>query len=249
MKSLERSNDKMLGGVCAGLAKSVNINPILLRVLSVIAVLFTGLYIGGVIILAYLLGWIIIPNEQKPKTLEIHDKGSIQEGIEENHSEIITEIPDKHTQEEIEENHSTSLKIITSPVKKLLIIGACGLVGGVIAVGMVLAQRSPDYGIEDPGFQGSLFILLILFFQGFTFGGVLGVIVVFLLNGSERRLIVGACGLIGLVAGGIVGFSMVGSSAGNVLIPILGIIGLITGGVLGIIAAAIKKQLTLHKMH
>ena len=243
MKSLERSNDKMLGGVCAGLAKSVNINPILLRVLTVIAVLFTGLYIGGAIILAYLLAWIIIRNEQKPKTLEIHNKGSIQEGIEENHSQIITEIREKYTQEEIEEKHSASLKIITSPVKKLLITGACGLVGGIISVGMVLAQRSPDYGIEDLGFQDSLFILLILFFQGFTFGGVLGVIVVFLLSGSERRLVIGACGLIGLVAGGIVGFSMVGSSAGNVFIPILGILGLIIGAVLGIIVAALKKQL------
>ena len=169
MLSLERSNDKMLGGVCAGLAKSVKINPILLRVLTVMAVLFTGLFIGGAIILAYLLGWIIIPNEQKPKTLESHNKGSIQEEIEENNSEMITEIPDEYTQEEIGKDDSAYSAEITSGVKKLLIIG--------------------------------------------TFG------------------------LIGCVAGGAIGFSMVGSSAGNVFIPILGIIGLIIGGVLGIIVA------------
>jgi phage shock protein PspC (stress-responsive transcriptional regulator) len=152
MKKIERSNDKVLGGVCAGLARYLDVDPIYLRLLSVLAVFFTG----GTAILVYLLCWIIIPIEQKSGRLEIHDKGSAQE--------------------EIEVDHSAYSEKITSQVKKLLIVGAFGLTG--------------------------------------------------------------------CVAGAIIGFFMVGSSAGNVLIPILGIIGLIIGGVLGIIAAVMQQTFT-----
>ncbi len=148
MKNIERSNDKILGGVCAGLARHLDIKPIYLRLLFVLAFFLTG----GTVILAYLLCWIIIPKEQKPGRSQMHDTYSIQE--------------------EIEEDHSAYAKKITSQAKKLLIIGIFGLIG--------------------------------------------------------------------CVAGGFLGFNMVGSSAGNVFIPILGIIGLVTGGVLGIIVAVMR---------
>lgn len=62
-KRLYRSyTDKMLGGVCGGLGEYFDIDPVIIRVLFVVAVLFGG---GGV--LAYIILWIVIP--QKPFTI------------------------------------------------------------------------------------------------------------------------------------------------------------------------------------
>jgi len=62
-KRLYRSyTDKMLGGVCGGLGEYFDIDPVIIRILFVIAVLFGG---GG--ILAYIILWIVIP--QKPLTI------------------------------------------------------------------------------------------------------------------------------------------------------------------------------------
>ena len=62
-KRLYRSyTDKMLGGVCGGLGEYFDIDPVIIRVLFIVAVLFGG---GG--ILAYIILWIVIP--QKPFTI------------------------------------------------------------------------------------------------------------------------------------------------------------------------------------
>ncbi len=57
-KRLFRSNDRMLGGVCAGFAEYIGWDPTLVRiayiVLSIVSAAFPGLLI-------YLLLWIIIP--------------------------------------------------------------------------------------------------------------------------------------------------------------------------------------------
>ena len=59
-KKLYRSvTDKMLAGVCGGLAEYFAIDPVLIRLIFVLAVIF-----GGSGILAYIILWIIIP--QKP---------------------------------------------------------------------------------------------------------------------------------------------------------------------------------------
>lgn len=56
-KRIYRSRvDRMLGGVCAGFAEYFNIDPNVLRVLWVIAAFF-----GGFGILAYIVSWIIVP--------------------------------------------------------------------------------------------------------------------------------------------------------------------------------------------
>ena len=58
-KRLFRSrNERMLGGVCGGLGKYFNIDPVLVRLIWVVAFFFAGFGL-----LAYLLGWIIIPEE------------------------------------------------------------------------------------------------------------------------------------------------------------------------------------------
>jgi phage shock protein PspC (stress-responsive transcriptional regulator) len=60
MKRLYRSkNDRMLGGVCAGLGEHLDVDPTVIRLIwAVIAVLSIG---TGVLV--YILAWILIPEE------------------------------------------------------------------------------------------------------------------------------------------------------------------------------------------
>ncbi len=59
-KRLYRSRiDRMIAGVCGGLAKYFDIDPTIVRVLFVVTV-----FIGGAGILAYIILWIVVPEEQ-----------------------------------------------------------------------------------------------------------------------------------------------------------------------------------------
>jgi phage shock protein C len=59
MKRLYRKRtDRMLAGVCAGLADYLNIDPTIVRIIFVVLV-FAGL--GGVLV--YLILWLITPEE------------------------------------------------------------------------------------------------------------------------------------------------------------------------------------------
>ncbi|MDO8656417.1 MAG: PspC domain-containing protein [Nanoarchaeota archaeon] len=61
IKRLYRSrHDKVLGGVCAGIADYLHVDPVLVRLLWVIFALIMG---TGII--AYIIAWIIIPQEPK----------------------------------------------------------------------------------------------------------------------------------------------------------------------------------------
>ena len=60
MKKLRRSaEDVKLGGVCSGIAEYFEIDPVVVRVLFVLGILFTG---GG-LIFAYIVLMFIIPQE------------------------------------------------------------------------------------------------------------------------------------------------------------------------------------------
>jgi phage shock protein PspC (stress-responsive transcriptional regulator) len=55
---VERSrSDRVLGGVCAGIARSLGVDPVLVR----IAVVLIGLVSGGAAVLAYLVAWVLLP--------------------------------------------------------------------------------------------------------------------------------------------------------------------------------------------
>lgn len=58
-KRLTRSDDKMIGGVCAGLAEYLNIDPTIVRIVWVLMVLFAGFGI-----LLYVILWLIMPKQQ-----------------------------------------------------------------------------------------------------------------------------------------------------------------------------------------
>ncbi len=51
-------SDRVLGGVCSGVARSLGVDPVLVRVIVVILTLFAG---GGVLV--YLAAWLLIPEE------------------------------------------------------------------------------------------------------------------------------------------------------------------------------------------
>ncbi len=65
-KRLYRSTkEKMIGGVCGGMAEYFDIDPVLLRILFVVAT-----FVGGSGILAYIICWIIIP--ERPVEVQTH---------------------------------------------------------------------------------------------------------------------------------------------------------------------------------
>jgi phage shock protein C len=58
-KRLQRSRtEKMVGGVCGGLAKYFGVDPTIVRVLWVGATL-----LGGAGVIAYLVMWVVMPSE------------------------------------------------------------------------------------------------------------------------------------------------------------------------------------------
>ena len=59
MKKLERTKNKVLGGVCSGLGKYFNIDPIIIRLLWLMSVLTFGVGVIG-----YIVAWIVIPEEK-----------------------------------------------------------------------------------------------------------------------------------------------------------------------------------------
>lgn len=89
-KRLYRSNkDKILGGVCAGIAEYFNIDPVIIRVIFVLIFLAEGV---GLMI--YVILWIIVPE---------------QKSLDKDTDEII-----KENSKEIEEN----VKKVTKGLKK-----------------------------------------------------------------------------------------------------------------------------------
>jgi phage shock protein PspC (stress-responsive transcriptional regulator) len=59
-KRLVRStDDKMVGGVCAGVAAYLDVDPTLVRALTVLAALFSL----GTVVVAYVVAWALLPTE------------------------------------------------------------------------------------------------------------------------------------------------------------------------------------------
>ena len=58
-KRLTRSNNKMIGGVCAGLAEYLDLDPTIVRIVWVLMVFFAGF--GG---LLYVILWLVMPKRQ-----------------------------------------------------------------------------------------------------------------------------------------------------------------------------------------
>jgi phage shock protein PspC (stress-responsive transcriptional regulator) len=58
-KRLRRSSsDRMIAGVCGGLGKYLDVDPVIIRLLWAVAI-----FIYGTGLLAYIIAWVIIPEE------------------------------------------------------------------------------------------------------------------------------------------------------------------------------------------
>ena len=69
-KKLYRSKkDKMIAGVCGGIAEYFDVDPTLIRLLTVIFVL-----LGGAGVVAYIIAWIIIPQTPEQVSDDKFDK-------------------------------------------------------------------------------------------------------------------------------------------------------------------------------
>jgi len=64
-KRLTRSRNRMLGGVCSGIAEFFGLDPTLVRLFFVFFAIFAG---GGVLL--YILLWIIVPSERRKQYFE-----------------------------------------------------------------------------------------------------------------------------------------------------------------------------------
>lgn len=58
-KKLYRSNNKMIAGICAGIAEYFEVDPTIIRIVYAILTVFT--LFSGIII--YIILWIIIPKQ------------------------------------------------------------------------------------------------------------------------------------------------------------------------------------------
>jgi phage shock protein C len=58
-RQLTRPQDRMVGGVCAGIAEYAGLDVTLVRIIVVLGTIFGF----GSFLLAYLIGWVLIPSE------------------------------------------------------------------------------------------------------------------------------------------------------------------------------------------
>ena len=61
MKQLRRSQNKMIAGVCAGIAEYLNFDPSLVRIGYVLLSIFSAAFPG---ILVYIILWIVVPERE-----------------------------------------------------------------------------------------------------------------------------------------------------------------------------------------
>ena len=75
-KKLYRSREnRIIGGVCGGIAEYFDIDPVLIRIIAVLTI-----FANGIGIIAYIIAWIIIP--QNPEQVSEKEKGGLKEKAE-----------------------------------------------------------------------------------------------------------------------------------------------------------------------
>lgn len=71
MKRLYRSRkERILGGVCGGIAEYLETDPTIVRLIAVLLIL-----LAGSAIVAYLIAWIVVPEKPKEEEVEFPKEG------------------------------------------------------------------------------------------------------------------------------------------------------------------------------
>ncbi len=63
-QQLTRSSDRIVGGVAGGIAKYINVDASIVRLITFLAIVFTG----GTGLALYVLAWLLLPEENGGKT-------------------------------------------------------------------------------------------------------------------------------------------------------------------------------------
>lgn len=75
-RRLYRSRQQVIGGVCAGVAKYLNVDVSLVRIIT-----FLAIFMGGVSFWLYVLAWVIIPLEPKWQTQDGFPQGNTSNDV------------------------------------------------------------------------------------------------------------------------------------------------------------------------
>ena len=91
-KKLYRSKkDKMIAGVCGGIAEYFDVDSTLIRLLTVIFVLF-----GGAGVVAYIIAWIIVPkNPGQVSDDKLDKREESKEKIKKGAEEVVEEVKER----------------------------------------------------------------------------------------------------------------------------------------------------------
>jgi len=122
-KKLYRSKkDCVIGGVCGGIAEYFDIDPTLVRLLAILIFFF-----GGSGIIAYIIGWIIIPQNPNGNT----------EDNSENKEEIKRKIKKEtdKANKKVEENLPEEGPKVKSEKNRNIILGVILIIAGLVFMG------------------------------------------------------------------------------------------------------------------
>lgn len=127
-KKLYRSKkDCVIGGVCGGIAEYFDVDPTLVRLLAILIFFF-----GGSGIIAYIIGWIIIPQNPNGNTEDNSEnkseiKGKTKKGTD-------TDKVSKKVEENLVEERSEG----NSERNRNIILGIILIIAGLIFMGSTL---------------------------------------------------------------------------------------------------------------
>ena len=121
-KLYRSKKDCVIGGVCGGIAEYFNIDSTLVRLLAVLIFFF-----GGSGIIAYIIGWIIIPQNPNGKTEDnSENKGEIEGKIKKGTDKV---------NKTVEENLSEEWSKGNSGKNRNIILGVILIIAGLIFMG------------------------------------------------------------------------------------------------------------------
>ena len=111
-KLYRSKKDCVIGGVCGGIAEYFDIDTTLVRLLAVLVFFF-----GGSGIVAYIIGWIIIPQSLNVNTEDNSEnkgeiKGKIKKGADKANKKVEENLPEESSKGKSEKNRNIILGII-----------------------------------------------------------------------------------------------------------------------------------------
>ena len=111
-KLYRSKKDCVIGGVCGGIAEYFDIDPTLVRLLAILIFFF-----GGSGLIAYIIGWIIIPQNPNGNTEDNSEnkgeiKGKIKKGTDKANKKAEENLPEGGSKGKSEKNRNIILGVI-----------------------------------------------------------------------------------------------------------------------------------------